>query len=144
MQKIKMKYTVLLCIMMGTVFGCSGKVEEKSIGRGISTKLSVTEQVTEIPVGMGATETSEEKPNTAEWVYDAPNYRLTIRGTGETHDRELPEPVDCDCKYHVEALPYLEGAGSWKKEKKIRESIKEVVVEQGITVLNMAAFADLT
>lgn len=151
-----MKYILLLCVIMGIVMGCSGKAEEKSVLAGqenskevsateevISTELPVVEETAEVPVSMGMAEVAEEKTNTAEWIYDAQNHCLTIRGIGESHDRELIEPMDCDCKYHSTSLPYLEGIDSRKKQEKIQKSIKEVVVEQGITVLNMAAFADL-
>lgn len=153
MRKTGVKYIILLCVMIGFVMGCNRKAEEKSalaeqessakvsVTKGeISTELPVVEQTTEVAANMGV---PEEKTNTAEWIYDAQNHRLTIRGTGESHDRELIEPVDCDCKYHLDWIPYLEGKG-WKKQEKIQKSIKEVVVEQGITVLNMAAFADLS
>lgn len=157
MRKTGMKYIILLCVMMGIVLGCSGKEEEKSVLKGqrsstkisateqeISTDLPIAEQVTEVPDGMSTTETSEEKTNTAEWIYDAQNHRLTIRGTGETHDRELTEPVDCGHHlYHLYFLPYLKECEDGEEEK-IQASIKEVVIEQGITVLNMAALADLT
>ena len=153
MWKTRMKYIVLLCVLVGIVSGCSNKAEKKgqenskevsATEDAISTEQPVVEESTEVPVSMGATEVPEEKTNTAEWIYDAQNHRLTIRGTGESHDRELIEPVDCgDCKYHLDSIPYLEGIDSWKKQEKIQKSIKEVVVEQGITVLNMAAFADL-
>lgn len=157
MWKTRMKYIVFLCVMAGIVSGCSGKAAEQSVLAGqenskevsateevIRTEQPVVEETAEVPVSMGATEVPEEKTNTAEWIYDAQNHRLTIRGTGESHDRELIVPVDCsDCKYHLNSLPYLEGIDSWKKQEKVQKSIKEVVVEQGITTLNMAAFADL-
>ena len=152
MGKKGMKFIVLLGILAGFVIGCNTKAEEKSalaeqedsvkvsVTQGeISVKLPDVEQTIEAATSVAAV---EEKTNRAEWIYDAQNHRLTIRGTGESHDRELTEASDCDCKYHVSALPCF-GEISQKKQEKIQKSIKEVVVEQGITVLNMAALADL-
>lgn len=121
MQKnILIKYLFLFCMMVSIILGSNQKV-----------KASI------VPAG------EEQQKNYAKWVYDDATHCLTISGTGETHDEERAQGMD-GSMFTQAAIPYPYGsAESATEERKRREAVREIVIEQGVTAINRAAFLDL-
>lgn len=150
----KVKYIKLLicfCMMLVAVTGCNHS-EKKAESVAESPKETMNEkdsmpEETVSPVKTADAETLGDNKNSttewryedekngcyAEWKYDEQTQCLTIRGTGGTHDEEETRSGDV----YKFTEPFVD-------EFENRDEVREVVIEEGITEINTAAFAGFT
>lgn len=151
----KMKYiklSIYFCMMLVAVTGCNHS-EKKLESVAESPKETMNAQKDSVPeetaspikiddaeiIGNNKNSTTEwryedEKNGCyAEWKYDEQTQCLTICGTGGTHDEEETQSGDV----YKFTEPFVD-------EFENRDEVREIVIEEGITEINSAAFAGFT
>lgn len=144
------KLFVCFCVMLMATTGCIRFEKATSSGKDLPKETVRVQQdpssaETPFPAETNHVKTPEEDSSSsaswryedekngcyAEWKYDEQTKCLTICGTGGTHDEE--ETFSDVYKFDV---PFSEFEN--------RDEVREVIIEQGITKINRAAFASFT